>query len=242
MTPLPFAPAAPPASSATVELETGAAWVGRNVVQIPRSDAGDRFSLSTLTGRGPIDGVTRVQVFVPRSENRGWRVLLAPLGVAGTGTFAQPVRFAGQTFAADAPTRGRYQFNSWRATFRERKVHRDRLDLWVGATLKIREAQIKLTQNGVSASDQNVGFVPLAYAAAEYRLSPRWSLRADIDGLAVPGAPGRAVDAGLKLTWNAPDGTYFGVGVRTLEGGADIPRLYNFAWINYALVTVGRRL
>ena len=80
------------------------------------------------------------------------------------------------------------------------------------------------------------------WSVTEYRLSPRWSLRADIDGLAVPGAPGRAVDAGLKLTWNAPDGTYFGVGVRTLEGGADIPRLYNFAWINYALVTVGRRL
>lgn len=52
----------------------------------------------------------------------------------------------------------------------------------MGATLKVRDAEIKLTQG--SSSDDNFGLVPLLYLGREFRYDDHWSLSADLDGLA----------------------------------------------------------
>jgi hypothetical protein len=103
-----------------------------------------------------------------------------------------------------------------------------------GATAKVRDAKIKLTQNSAGAQDSDVGFVPLLHLAARYRMNGRWYLAADFDGLA--GGPGRAIDLALKLGYRVGDRLDVQLGYRTLEGGADTDDVYNFAWFNTALL------
>ncbi|CAB5128823.1 hypothetical protein D3OALGA1CA_3095 [Olavius algarvensis associated proteobacterium Delta 3] len=54
----------------------------------------------------------------------------------------------------------------------------------------IRDAEIELSQPGVSTSDKNVGFAPLIFFSGEYAFAKRWTGILDFDGLA--GGPGRA--------------------------------------------------
>ena len=49
---------------------------------------------------------------------------------------------------------------------------------------------------------------------------------------ALAGGPGRAIDLGLRLDYQAGPCWTIGAGFRTLEGGADTDEVYNFAWFN----------
>jgi len=79
-------------------------------------------------------------------------------------------------------------------------------------------------------------FVPALHLSGDYRLGERWSLGLDLDGLA--GGPGRLLDASVTLDYAASPHWRIGGGYRTLEGGADTDDVYNFAWLNYALLEV----
>ena len=57
----------------------------------------------------------------------------------------------------------------------------------------------------------------------------------DFDGLA--GGPGRAFDIALKIGYDVSEVVSLNVGYRTLEGGADVDSVYNFAWLHYAVVS-----
>ena len=63
----------------------------------------------------------------------------------------------------------------------------------------------------------------------------QWHMIFDIDGLA--GGPGRAFDIALKLHYAINDHWGLSAGYRTLEGGADVESVYNFAWLHYAVVS-----
>lgn len=78
-------------------------------------------------------------------------------------------------------------------------------------------AEIKLTQDSTSSSDDAIGLVPLLYLGGEYRFDDHWSLSADLDGLA--GDPGRAIDLGIRLNYTVNERWKVGMGYRTLEGG-----------------------
>ena len=60
--------------------------------------------------------------------------------------------------------------------------------LRVGLTGLIRDAEIRLSQNGVTRSDSSVGF--------HWRIAPRTNLMGELDGLAAP--QGGALDLGLR--------------------------------------------
>jgi len=111
--------------------------------------------------------------------------------------------------------------------------------LRAGGSLLIRDAEIELKQDDVSASDSNVGVVPLLSLAAEWSFMNHWSAIFDFDGLA--GGPGRAFDVAIKLQYDLTDRLQIGAGYRTLEGGADNETVYNFAWFHYAFISVGYR-
>ena len=85
-----------------------------------------------------------------------------------------------------------------------------------------------------------IGFVPLLHLSGEYTFAPRWLLEFDFDGLA--GGPGRAFDSALKVTYELGNRLRFGAGYRTLEGGADVDSVYNFAWLHYGILSVALRL
>ena len=220
-----------------LELEGGPVWQSYNDVRIP-GDSGTEFSFKDLTGAGPY-AYGRFTLGWNIRERHGVRLVAAPLRVNGSGTFDQPVSFAGTLFAADTGTEGRYKFDTYRLTYRYQFLNKAAWRLRAGATLLLRDAEIELEQNGLKASDSNVGVVPLLSFAADWMFAHRWAAMFDFEGLA--GGPGRAFDVALKLQHDLTDNWYAGAGYRILEGGADNDTVYNFAWFNFAFLSVGYR-
>jgi len=220
-----------------IGLETGAVWQSYNDVQIP-ANTGTRFSLSDLTGDGPLP-FYRLELFYNLTDKHQLRFLIAPLGYTEDGVLDKNVDFDGQSFAAGENTEATYKFNSYRATYRYLFYNGQQWRWRVGGTLKVRDAEIALRQAGESASYTNVGIVPLLNLYGEYRFANRWRFIVDFDGLASP--QGRALDLGLKVNYDIEKNWYLGGGLRIVEGGADNDKVYNFAQFTYALISVGYR-
>jgi len=221
------------ASQPQIDIEWVRASQGRNVVQVPNDASGSRFSLDALMGSGPVD-TPRVQVSWRSGDKQEWRLLAAPLSLSGSSVSVVPIDFQGRRFLA-GPISARYQFDSWRATWRYRWIDREDLVVKVGATAKIRDASIRLKSGVLEASKDNTGFVPLLHVALERPLSAQWRLEADVDALA--GGPGYAVDAGVRLARNVSSGWSIHAGARYLDGGADNDEVYAFA--DFTSVTLG---
>jgi hypothetical protein len=221
------------ASQPQIDIEWVRASQGRNLVQVPNDASGSRFSLDALTGSGPVD-TPRVQVSWRSGDKQEWRLLAAPLSLSGSSVSVVPIDFQGRRFLA-GPISARYQFDSWRATWRHRWIDREDLVVKVGATAKIRDASIRLKSGALEASKDNTGFVPLLHVALERPLSAQWRLEADVDALA--GGPGYAVDAGVRLARNVSSGWSIHAGARYLDGGADNDEVYAFA--DFTSVTLG---
>jgi hypothetical protein len=218
-----------------VELEGGPVWQSLNDVEIPNDGSATRFSLSDLAGAGPWPA-GRLYVTWNVAERHGIRLLLAPLAVSGSGVPDGDIRFAGETYTAGSPVEGSYTFNSYRLGYRYRFHEGARWTWWVGATAKIRDATIALEQGATSSRKDDLGFVPLLHLAADWRVADRWSLLLDTEALG--GGPGRAIDAALELAYDLDDRWEVQLGYRTVEGGADVDEVYNFAWLHYASASV----
>lgn len=215
-----------------IDIEAGPVWQTRNTVQIPNTNAGTRFSLVDLVGKGPWPAA-RLYLTWNITNRHSLCVLLAPLSYTEKGSFTNPVNFEGQTYAADTPLDATYKFNSWRLGYRYRLLNHKRFKLSIGFTAKIRDAKIELSQGNTSSKKTDVGFVPLAHIDADWMFARKWHLLFDFDGLA--GGPGRAFDIALKQYYFFNDHWGVGFGYRTVEGGADVKSVYNFAWLHYAV-------
>ena len=218
-------------------VEAGPVWQSRNDVQIP-GDTGTRFSLTDIVGSGPFPYV-RFELAYKFNDRHSLRFLLAPLEYTETGVLTSNVSFAGQSFSAGQATEVKYQFNSYRATYRYRFFNSDSWQWHIGGTLKVRDAEIRLRQGNVTASDTDVGAVPLLNLYGEYSVANAWTFIVDLDGLASP--QGRALDLGLLARYDLTDAWYLAGGYRTLEGGADNDSVYNSAWFNYLAFAAGYR-
>jgi hypothetical protein len=221
----------------TLRLETGTAATLRNDTQIP-GDSGTRFSLKDITGSGPFN-FQRWELLYRQSEDTEWRLLYAPFRISGTGNLNAPTNFRGTTFNAGAAS-ANYQFNSYRLTYRRKWKKTAKSDWMFGYTLKIRDAEISLRQGITSETERDPrGIVPLLNISGKEQLNRQWFATFDFDGLA--GGPGRAFDIGAQLHYQASEDTSLYFGIRTLEGGADVPRVYSFAWVNYLSVGISKR-
>lgn len=220
-----------------LNLETGAVWQTRNNVRIP-GDNGTRFSLADVAGKGPF-AFYRLESLVNLDANQQLRFLIAPFKYTETGELDKDVFFVDQTFLAGQPTKATYKFNSYRISYRYRVYDSMSWRWWIGGTAKIRDAEIAISQGGNRSRDSNVGFVPLVNLYGKYQINSFWKMIVDLDGLVGP--QGRAIDLGIKMHYQIDRQWYVGAGYRTLEGGVDNDSVYNFAWFNYALLTVGYR-
>jgi len=218
-----------------IGVDAGAVWQNKNDVQIP-GDTGTRFSLHDLVGDGPF-GAYRIELFYDVAPRHQVRLLVAPLEYTEDGMLDEDVFFVDTTFTAGQSTKATYRFNSYRATYRYLFFDDPRWRWWIGATANVRDAEIALRQDGASASDSNVGFVPLLNLYGDLRFAPNWRFIFDFDGLVGP--QGRALDLGLKVYYDFGPNWYVGGGYRVLEGGADNDDVYNFAWFNYAVLSAG---
>jgi hypothetical protein len=215
--------------------ELGPVWQSRNDVQVPNDQGGTRFSLVDLVGHGPYPAF-RFYFTWRISARHDLRLLLAPLSYTQTGIFAEPVNFVGETYQSGKTVEGTYKFNSWRLTYRYKFHHGENWNWWIGFTAKIRDAKIKLQQDNFSSEKTDLGFVPLLHIRGEYKINQQWWLLFDVDALA--GGPGRAEDGTLQIGYNFNKQWSVSAGYRTVEGGADVEEVYNFAWFHYAVACI----
>lgn len=208
-----------------VELEAGATFQTMNNVRNP-GNTGTRFDMNALQG-DPVSPLFRAAVDWDPWARHGFRLGYQYLRNEGSGTLPGVTSFAGGSFAPDARTTARYRFDTWRATYRYTILETEAFRLRLGVTGLIRDAEIRLTQNGVTRRDSNVGFVPLLHASFDWRIAPRWSLMGDIDGLAAP--QGSAFDLGLRMGHDLTTQWQATLGWRMLTGGVDNSSTYNFA-------------
>lgn len=210
-------------------------WSQRNDVRIPPA-TGTPFSIVDLIGAQPTP-IVRVELTTALAERHELRFVWAPVQVSGTATTTVPIAFAGQQFAGGVRTEADYQFSSYRGTYRYKFFNGDRWQWQVGFTGFVRDARIALAQPGVAAEDTDIGFVPLGHLKGRGALTDRLRLSLEVDGTAAP--QGRAFDVAAMLDYQVLPRMTIGGGYRTIEGGADVDTVYNFAWLNAAVVRVG---
>ena len=116
----------------------------------------------------------------------------------------------------------------------------DKWSFRLGATLKVRDAQIALAGAPGRSAKDDLGLVPLLHLAARYQASERFALELEADALAAP--QGRAEDVSLKGVVRVSDRVEVDFGYRLLEGGADNDEVYTFAFFHYAVAGVRIRL
>lgn len=218
------------------EIEGGLVWQTGNDVEVPNDGTATRFSLQDALGSGPL-AAGRIYLTWHRSESQNVRILYAPLTIALDGSLEGPVNFAGAGYSAGA-VRGTYTFNSYRASYRWRVRHTERSSVWLGFTAKMRDAAIILEQGSTTSRTDDLGLVPLLHLSADRQLGP---LRGSFDADALAGGPGRAIDASLKLAYAINEHWDLRAGYRTVEGGADVASVYNFAWLNYGVISISWR-
>jgi hypothetical protein len=209
--------------------EGGAVFQTVNDVAIP-SETGTRFSVVDAIGSGPQPYV-RLEAKYQLSQKHRQRLLIAPLSIAQNGKLEKNVSYDGNNFTANTDTEFLYKFNSYRLSYAYRVVDQPGNAWDIGFTGKIRDAEVALQQGSVKSSYTNVGFVPLLYLANERRVTEQWKLHFDLDFSWSPF--GRAIDLGLFARQQLNPQWQWGVGYRTVEGGADNDKVYNFAWLHY---------
>jgi hypothetical protein len=212
-----------------VDFENGAAISGYNDVRIP-GDTGTMFSLTDDLS-SDTEYFWRLRADVRFAPKHVLSALVAPLTVHASGTFDRPVEFAGASFAPGVPTTGLYVFNSYRVTYRYEPVRRDNWMFGIGVTVKVRDAETRLTAGGTSAAKTNVGAVPLVNFKLERRLGARATFQLEGDALAAP--QGRAEDIFAGVLVHAGKQWSIKAGYRFLEGGADNDEVYTFAMVHY---------
>jgi opacity protein-like surface antigen len=217
-----------------VDFENGAAIAGYNDVRIP----GDTGTLFSLTDDLASDTAYfwRVRADVRLGRKHVLSALVAPLTLHASGTFDQPVAFAGATFAPGVPTTGLYVFNSYRVTYRYELIRRENWMFGFGVTVKVRDAETRLEAGGTSAAKTNVGAVPLVNFKFERRLGGRATFLLEGDALAAP--QGRAEDIFAGILVHAGKQWSIKAGYRFLEGGADNDEVYTFALVHYVAAGV----
>jgi hypothetical protein len=213
-------------------IEGGAVWQLRNDLQRPQVEGATRLALDEID-KGP-ESFYRLEAYYRPNSNHGFRALYAPFALEVTDTPSQVIRYNDQDFVAGEEVTYRYMFNSYRLTYYYAFWGHGESQFNVGFTAKIRDAETRLTQGSTVTSYDNVGFVPLLYIEYQKAINSNWFFHFNFDGLA--GGPGRAFDFSFKLRRKVNDWGMLGIGTRTLEGGADNEKIYNFSLLQYALI------
>jgi hypothetical protein len=230
---------APPSGAGELRasLEGGAAWQTRNDFRIPGS-GGTLVSLADYES-GPF-AAFRGSLNWDLTPRQSLRLLAAPLRVETTFVPQSPVVFQDLVYPAGRPLDTTYVFNSYRLTWYWRFPPGEKWSFRLGATLKVRDAQIALAGDAGRSVKDDLGAVPLLYVFARYQATPRFALELEADALAAP--QGRAEDLSVKGVLRLSDRVDLDFGYRLLEGGADNDEVYTFAFFHYAVAGVRIRL
>lgn len=223
----------PGLADTSVGLEAGSVENSYNRVAIPGDD-GTPFNMARSFPDNNL--YYRLSFWHEFNDRHGIRALYAPLRLEGDATYGGNINFQGENFGNGGKTYTDYEFNSYRLSYFYQLLKRDNWLLRLGATAKIRDAEVTLSQGGLTKTKSNTGVVPLFYLYSEYRMPNSFRFALDFDGWAAP--QGRAFDVALMGGYPIYDQLHLNVGYRMLEGGADNDNVYNFAQLNYMFASV----
>ena len=219
----------------TFDVEGGVAATGYNDVRIPGS-GGTFISFSNELSSNPIF-YSRVRVGFKFGSRSEVLALYAPLKFQYKGSVNRDVVFQGETYPAGMQLNATYKFNSYRATYRYYVLDKSNLEVAVGLTVKVRDANIGIRGNsGLESVKTDLGVVPLVNFWVHWHATERLGLLLDGDALAAP--QGRAEDVLAAITYKATDRFSVKAGYRILEGGADNNSVYTFSLFHYGLLGV----
>jgi hypothetical protein len=212
-----------------LDFENGIAISGYNDVSIPR-DTGTLFSL-TDDLQSDSTYFFRVRLGYRLKSKHTFSIFAAPLSLEASGEVDKELKFFEETFPSNVPLRGTYTFNSFRLTYRYDFLRKEKWQVGIGFTAKIRDAAIKVEGNEKSSEKTNVGFVPLINFRVLWQIHKDWGLL--LEGDAAWATQGRAEDILLALQYHLSEKLILKAGYRILEGGADVEEVYNFALIHF---------
>jgi len=217
-----------------LNIETGPVFSSYNSVQVPQPE-GTRFSLTDdLDVKGKL--YYRLRLTYDIGKLHQISVLYAPLTLKAEGIAEADLRFQDSIFSSGEKLSGSYTFNSYRLTYRYKLVRKPKLDLWIGFTAKIRDAEISIESETKRDNTENVGFVPLLNLIIHWKWSDKTGLIFEADALASPGGEGRAEDVALGIYVRLSPKSRIKAGYRFVEGGADVESVYNFAFLHYFFI------
>lgn len=215
-----------------LDVESGFVFSGYNDVRIP-GDGGTLFSLSEELETDP-EVFYRIRLFYSLSERHHIGALYAPLSINSSGQLNRDLLFEGKTFPSNTPLEATYKFNSYRLIYRYDFLKREKIEMGIGFTAKIRDAKIAVKGGGLESEKTNVGFVPIIHFRILWRFAEGFAFLLDGDALAAP--QGRAEDILAALQIRVSENIDLKAGYRILEGEADNDEVYNFTLINYAAI------
>ena len=221
-------------SQFSLKVESGIAFPGYNDVRAPNGaqETGTLFSLKDDFDEIENPIYFRAEAMYTIKDKHTFELTAAPLVVEAE-NYNNPstLFFEDQEFNGDN-INGRYQFNTYRFSYRYRIYNREKFMLDLGATLLTRDAEISITQGNSFTNNTDLGFVPLLSFHTEYACQPNFSFL--LKGDALVGPQGRAEDVFLGVRYNPIENIGIRAGYRIIEGGADVDQVYNFALFHFA--------
>jgi hypothetical protein len=162
----------------------------------------------------------------PRHE---LRLLYVAFEVDEMGTSPHPVFFQQRAYAVGPPIEPVYRFDSYRLGWRYTMLENAQWTWKLGATTRVRSAEMSFRPGDVMESRRDTARLPLLTVHGEYRFAPRWRGILDFEGLA---GGGRAMDLGLRVSYDMTQSWAIGAGYRLLDPGVENANFYNFARFN----------
>jgi hypothetical protein len=205
------------------DVEAGAVFSGYNDVRVP-NEGGTEISLSRDLETDP-GFFYRFRVWYRFNDRHAVSLFAAPLRLNASGAVGKAVVFENVEFPASVPLEATYRYNL---------VRRERLTFGIGFTGKIRDAAISVRGGGLEAETTNTGFVPLFNFGLRWRAGDAWTLV--LDGDALGASQGRAEDVFVGAEYRLHKNVSLKAGYRMIEGGADVPQVYNFTMLHFLAV------
>lgn len=214
-----------------LDLESGWIFPGYNNIRIPNK-TGTLLSLSEeLKTEQKL--FWRIRAGLLLKERHLISLLAAPLTLNAKGKVNRDIFFFERNFIAGDEIKAKFRFDSYRLTYCYTLLKRRKIDLGLGFTAKIRDAEITLENSAGKSTKLNTGFVPIIHFNFQWSFTDRYALLINGDALASPGGQGRAEDIFAGLLFRARENVDIKMGYRILEGGADVDEVYNFTLVNY---------
>lgn len=217
-----------------ISLESGGVTTGYNDVKVPNGEQ-ESGTLFSFTDDFDSDGSIvffRGEFAYTFNKKHTLEATAVPLTRDYSIKTESEIDFAGTSFIGDDII-GKYQFNTYRFSYRYRLVNKSKFKFDLGASFLIRDASIALTQSGNTADDTDLGYVPLVSFEMDYK--PTDLLSFVLKGDALVGPVGRAEDVFMGVLLDVyKDRIQLKAGYRIIEGGADVDQVYNFALFHFA--------